>query len=461
MIESIGDQDLRAFVRGLAPRIWASPLARGSFFVFLGNTGSTALTLVKSILIARALGSDVFGLMTYAITLGLFAAQFIDMKTGDNLVRFVGRAIVQKEHTKAVTYFQLGVIIDAAAALVALVAIGLIVLPLVGGHPRHELLQAMIRIFIWAVPFRLLKGPFDGVLVAFRRFHVIAALQIVARVAELAVVLALLPYGVLALVWAAVLVAALEFLLSAGCAAGVFWQQTRAWRGEGYREAWREMRPFAVYGSLTGTLKSLTTNLDVVVLGALRPASEVSYYTIARSAASVLVTFTGPVSQAVYPLMNEAWSVKDKPRVRQLIGRMVLLNGSASLAAVFFLFLSAQWLVVLFYGPDFSPAAPVLRLMIVFIGLQTVTGWMRQMILIAGYPRLDFVAGVIGTGFYLLLLGPFIAWRGAQGLAILLILDVLVISGAFAWLGSRRVQLWEKPAPDDGLNSDANPPRER
>jgi O-antigen/teichoic acid export membrane protein len=460
-MESIGVQDLRAFIRGLAPRIWASPLARGSFFVFLGTTGSTALTLVKSILIARALGSEVFGLMTYAITLALFAAQFIDMKTGDNLVRFVGRAIVQKEPTKAVTYFQLGIVIDAAAALVALLAIGLIVVPLVGGHPQHELLQGLIRIFIWAVPFRLLKSPFDGVLVAFRRFHVLAALQIVARIGELAVVVAVLPYGVLALVWAAVLVAALEFLLSVGSAGAVFWRQTRAWRGEGYRAAWREMRPFAVYGSLFGSLKSLTANLDVVVLGALWPASEVSYYTIARSAASVLATFTRPVSQAVYPLMNEAWSVKDRPRVRQLIGRLVLLNGSASLAAILFLQLTAHGLVVLFYGTAFAPAASVLRLMIVFVGLQIVTGWMRQMILIAGYPRLDFIAGLIGTGFYLILLAPFIAWRGAQGLAVLLILDVLVISSAFAWLGSQRVRLWEAPAPDDARIADANPPGER
>jgi O-antigen/teichoic acid export membrane protein len=282
--------------------------------------------------------------------------------------------------------------------------------------------------------------------VAFRRFHVTAALQIVARVTELAAVLVLLPLGVLALVWAAVFVAALEFLLSACCATWVLSRETTVWRGEGYRDAWREMRPFAIYGSLFGSLKSLTANLDVVVLGALRPASEVSFYTIARSAATVLVTFTGPVSQAVYPLMNEAWSANDKPRVRQLIGRLVLLNGSASLAAIAFLMLTARWLVVLFYGPDFSPAAPVLRLMIVFIGLQTVTGWMRQMILIAGHPRLDFIGGVVGTGFYLLLLVPFVAHWGAQGLATLLILDVVVISSAFAWIGSKRVRLWETPA---------------
>jgi O-antigen/teichoic acid export membrane protein len=363
------------------------------------------------------------------------------MKTGETLVRFLGRAVAREERTRAATYLHLGIAIDAAAGLVALLAIGWIVLPLVGAHPRHELLQPMIRIYVWALPFRFLKMTFDAVLVSLQRFRLRAALQGVARAGELAAVLLAIPFGVLALLWAAVIVAALEFLLTACCAIWAFSQIANIWPGESYRGAWREMRPFAVYGSLFGSLKSLTANLDVVALGALRPAGEVGFYTIARSAANVLTLFSGPVSQAVYPMMNEAWARGDRRRVRQLIGQLTLLNGSASLAAILFLALAARWLVVLFYGPAFAPAAPVIRLMIVFVGLQTVTGWMRQLILIAGHPRLDFAGGLIGTAFFLVLLFPFATEWGAQGIASLLILDVLVISAAFAWLGSRRIRM--------------------
>jgi hypothetical protein len=56
------------------------------------------------------------------------------------------------------------------------------------------------------------------------------------------------------------------------------------------------------------------------------------------------------------------------------------------------------------------------------------------------------VAGIIGTGFYLLLLVPFVAWQGAVGLAELLILDTLVMVSTFTWIVSRRVQLWGGPA---------------
>jgi O-antigen/teichoic acid export membrane protein len=430
----------------LALKTWGSQLARGSLFLLVGNIGSTVLSVAKSILIARALGAEVFGLVTYALTLAMFAAQFVDMRSGDTLVRFVGSAVVKKEPVKAATYFQLGVLIDMAAALVAVLAIGLIVLPAVGAHPQHALLQTMIRIYMWAVPLRLLRSPFNAILVTFKRFHTATILLLASRLAELGAVLLLLPLGAVALLWGLVFAAAFELLLNASCAAAVFWREARVWRGRDYRAAWREMRPFSVYGSLLGSLQSLTANLDVVALGALRPASEVGFYTIARSAASVLTTAVGPVSQVVVPSLNEAWAQGNKARVRQLIGRLMLVNATASVSAAVFLFFTARWLVVLFYGLDFSPAAPVLRLMIVFIGLQTVFGWMRRLILIAGFPRLDFVAGIIGTGFYLLLLVPFVAWQGAVGLAELLILDTLVMVSTFTWIVSRRVQLWGGPA---------------
>ena len=454
-MESSGAGEAGTFLGRLARRARESPIARGSLAVFLGNASSTAISLVKSILLARALGSDVFGLMTYALTLASFASQFIDMRTGDNIVRFVGGAVAKKENVKAATYFELGILIDLVTGFVALLAIRWIVVPIAGGHPQHETLQMLILIYMWAVPLRLAMSPFGAMLVTLRRFSILSTIQLLGRLGELASVLLLAPLGVAVLVWAMVAVAAFELLLYVACAAWLFWKRTGVWRGSDFRLAWREMRPFAVYGSLLGSLNSLTVNLDVVALGALRPASEVSFYTIARSAASVLTMAAGAVSQVIYPMLNEAWSLKNRRRVRQLIGRLVAVNGTLSTAAVAFILLTAEWLVVLFYGRDFSPAAPVLRILIVVIGLQTVTGWMRQVILIAGHPKLDLVSGILGTGFYVLFLVPFIQWRGAVGLAVLLLLDVFVMVAAFAWILSSRIRLWSTPSstaagPDEG-----------
>jgi O-antigen/teichoic acid export membrane protein len=367
------------------------------------------------------------------------------MRSGDLIIRFVGASVVKKEYSRAATFLHLGILVDAAASLAAVAVIAVIVIPLAAGHPDHARLQTLIRIFMLAVPLRLLKSPFYSLLVALKRFPLMAILQLVVRLADLGLVLALIPFGLMAVAGSAVIVAAFDLGLTAATALWVLWRRTGTLRGDDYLRAWREFRPFAVYGSLLGSLQSLTANLDVVVLGALRPPSEVAFYAIARSAAAVLATAVGPVSQSVYPLMNEAWTMKDLPRVRRLIGSLVAINGTLSTLATVFILLTAEWLILLFYGPDFSPAAPVLRILIVVIGLQTITGWMRQMILIAGFPRADLIAGFIGTGFFLVLLVPLVQWGGAVGLSVLLVLDVLVMVTVLGWLLARRVGLWASP----------------
>jgi len=67
------------------------------------------------------------------------------------------------------------------------------------------------------------------------------------------------------------------------------------------------------------------------------------------------------------------------------------------------------------------------------------------MVLIAGYPHLDLIAGVIGTAFFLAMLVPFVSMWGALGLAYLLILDVFVMVITFGWILMRRVRLWAPP----------------
>ena len=434
-----------AAFRRLTTQLWESPIAHGSFSGMIGNFASTALFMVRSVLIARALGLETFGLMAYALALTMFVGEFIDMRGGDLVIRFVGSAMARKEHARAATYLHLGVLVDGVAALAAMVVIAAIMIPLTGGHPQHETLQPLIGIYVLAVPFGLLKRPFTALLITLKRFPLMTILQLATRLIELGVIVAVLPLGVMAVTWSAVLMGAFEFLLTSSCALWVFWRRSGTLRGGDYRQAWRSFRPFAVYGSLVGSLQSLAGGLDVVVLGALRPPADVGFYAIARSAALVLSTALGPVSQAVYPLMNEAWALNDRARVRRLVDRLVKVNGSVSLAAIVFLFFSASWLVNLFYGPAFLPAAGVLRLMVVFIGLQTATGWMRQMVLIAGYPHLDLIAGVIGTAFFLAMLVPFVSMWGALGLAYLLILDVFVMVITFGWILMRRVRLWAPP----------------
>jgi O-antigen/teichoic acid export membrane protein len=429
----------REGAKRLARRAWASPIRRGSTPLFVSNLFALAFSFAKSIALARGLGSAQFGLLTYAIALSMIAAQFISLRSGENIVRFVGAALARERPARAATFLHLGVGLDAATAVITLLAIRWLVLPGTDIHPSGEMLQPMISIYALAVPFVLLQSPFNALILTLKRFNAAAALRLMGPALELGAVLLGIPHGALIVIRNLSFATAAASCLTILTGAWLFWKRTKTWRGTGYRTAWKEMQPFAVSSGLLGTLKSLTTNLDVVVLGALRPASEVAFYELARRGVGILATIVAPLLQAVHPLMNEAWVRKELGRLRRLIGSFMLINGGIALSAAVFLLFTAHRLVLFFYGPQFIPAVGIMQILIIPVGLQAVFGWMRRMLLVAGYPKRDLAAGIIGSGSFVLLLVPFIYLWGAMGLAVLFLLNAMLMAVVFAWLGAASV----------------------
>jgi len=416
------------FLRGSAPLVASSVLAM-------------VIAFIRSVVLGRELGSDLFGLLTYAVALSLFIPQLLNLQTGDTTIRFIGGALGRNEQSAAMTYLQLGLVLEAVAASIALLATGLFAFPISNLHPEHELLRLLLARYLPAVPFIMLRRPLSAALVALRRFSLAAILQVAGSLLDLGAVLLGLPGGPLSIAGFMAGSAAVNSILTGIVAVVLVQRRAGCWLGGSFRSAWHEMRTYIFAGGLLGSIKSLTSNLDVVLLGAIRPASEVGYYTLARSAAGVLSSLVAPLLQVVYPLMNEAWVEGNRAKLRRLIGDFMLINATVASSAFVFLLPTAGPLIRSLYGASFLPAARILQVLVISIGLQAVFGWMRKLLVIAGYPRLDLAAGVIGTSSFLILAVPFIVTWGALGLAVLLALNALLMIGTFAWLGIRRTPI--------------------
>jgi O-antigen/teichoic acid export membrane protein len=415
-------------------------MARGSAPVFASNLIALAFSFAKSILIARALGVDLYGLFAYSIALAMFAAQFLRANTSDSIVRFVGVSLAADKPRRATAFFHWGIIVEAAGAVLVILALRLIVMPVAAGHPRSDLLLPMVAAYSLAVPFMLLKGPFDAVLTALKKFKLAAVLQVLVSSIDLAVVVMVLPRGALALVRGLAQATAITSAASIVVGGWVFWRTTRVWRGDQYRAAWRDLRPFVLYGGLQATLKSLTKNLAVIVLGALRPASEVGFYTLAHGAVSIVSTVTGPILRVAYPLMNDAWARRDLPALRQVARNCTAIIGCLAASAAAILFIGGDRIVAQLYGPAYLSAASLMRVLVIAIGLAAAFGWLRKLLLILGRPKLDWQASLAGTALFLILLVPVVQSWGSLGLSGLLLFNVLFMIAAYGWLVSNNLQ---------------------
>jgi len=330
----------------------------------VGNFATQGILFLLSLFLAKKLGANDYGLMLLSMTIVKGVMNFLDLKSDDAIVRFMGEALAKEQRQEAITFFYVGLIADATI-MVATVVILFAAMPLISGiYGSDELLMNLVRIYILSLPFSLLDNLFSTVLVVVKRYYLLAWLVILNSLVTVACVVGLSSLGdVVMTMWGYVLAAVVVFVEQVALGIYVLYREVGTFRGKDFTALWRRFLPFAFHTNLTGYLKAVGSNVDILILGAVRPAAEVSFYKIARSATQLMAIPIGPVSTVIYPSLNEAWAQQNELRARDLIGRFLLFTGTISVVALLGLLILADPAVLLIYGSEFAPTANLIRIL--------------------------------------------------------------------------------------------------
>jgi O-antigen/teichoic acid export membrane protein len=438
-------------LRGLAVRVLGSRIVRDSSVLLVASYASMGLSVVTSVILARMLGPDGYGLVVLAMTVVSTVTQFMDIRTGEGLIKFVGSALARDERDEALTFFTVGLTADFLLML-ATFALAAVAAPIATQvYPESESLRALVVIYIFTIPFSTLQGSFSSMLNVFKRFNLLAAAQISLGLIQLAVLTALVARGAAAVMWGYVIVSAVSFVVYAALGVVLLARNVGLGRvplrGGAYRAAWRQFLPFAFQTSVTQSIKALAVNADMLILGALRPPAQVAYYRIATSAASLITMPTSPASTVLYPEMTEAFARDQIDRVRRLVGRyMIATLGIASAFVVFYVF-TAEWLVRLLYAGDYADAADFIARLIVIVGVgvavESVFRWVRPATLARGKPGLTTFYSTAAIVFRVAVLVVLIYTSGALGAALAYDLTVVFTIALIVFYVLPRLGVWQ------------------
>lgn len=243
--------------------------------------------------------------------------------------------------------------------------------------------------------------------------------------------------------------AALVLLIqgSAGMLAGVLsllWMRRQAivvWHppsleeiGESFREGW------TLFGSRVAI--SLYTTLIPLVLGWVAGPVALAYFNLADKLRSVVQSMFSPISQAMFPRMSHLFAT-NKTAAMQLVKHSALaiffLTSSASAA----LWLLADRLVLLLAGPEFLPAAAVLRWLAFCPLLVSMSNLYGVQILIAlgKYRIINTTATIVGAATALLCI-PVISGFGALGAGASILAAEFVITTTY-FITADRIMKYE------------------
>jgi O-antigen/teichoic acid export membrane protein len=404
---------------------------RKSFLVdssslFFANVVTTATGLLTSVILIRVLGADVMGFIVIAMTLINTVVSFMDVRTPEALIKFMGSALARERPREAMAYFHIGLGVDIAVTFVTVTLILLLLPIVVAFYPNNESIEPLARIYVWSVPFNMLLTSTAVLLTVFKRFRIHAFIGVVHATVSLLVLIALVPYGPVSVVLGYVANAVIGFAFWSAAGAWILVSQFQSPRGEGYGSAWRAFVPFMFHVSVMESMKAVAENIDVLLLGALSLPAEVTFYKIARNGASLMNLPISALNKVLYPLINEAWATQKLRVVNQYIRSYMTTTGFISLVTVLGWWFAGELAVQLVYGAENIAIAWIARILVLGMSLQAILGWIRFTTLAAGRASLVTFTGFAALMTRIVFAILLVVFYGAPGAAWAFNLSVMV-----------------------------------
>ena len=407
-------------------------LIRNISILATGEGMNGLLSLAYTVFAVRVLGVEGFGFLVLIHIYTLMAGEFIKFPTVHVILRMGTQALVKEKFPELQRLIVLTTIIDLICALVAVFVaiVGIVFVGPIIGLPDALLPSATL--YCASVFFITPSTPL-GLLRMWRRVDLLALRSVLGSLTRLvgALIFFFLGGDVIdfLVVWFAATLVSSSVLLIGG------------WR-EAMKQGVVDRSNFSLRVSssefpgiwkllwanhLNGAAAMGTFRIGTLVVGGLLGSTEAGLYRIAANIAEIGAQAGKLFNPAFYPELARLVADNNLTRLRQLLGRSMLL---ALLASVLFLIIirfAGTPLLRLFGGEEATPAFYTL---ILLTGAQLILMSVfpiEPTLISVGEPLAALWSRLIMGAVYLPLLPVFVSWQGLEGAALALMVGHFVV----------------------------------
>jgi O-antigen/teichoic acid export membrane protein len=351
-----------------------------------------AITAIQGIIVARWLGPHSYGIAALVVGYPGAILQFLDARSFDATVKYLGEFGARGEAKKAASITKLGYAVDTLIAL----STSIVVIASAPWAARHIVKAPgtawMVAAYSTAFVFRFPASTSQAILVSLGRFRAVAVVTIIVTISRAVFLLGLVAvgWGISGVVWGSAIGLVVEGVLFGGLG---YPAARRAWGTSGLTTSWQELRGhrreilhFLFWTDLGTLVTSLSKQWDVVVLGYFRHPTEVGYYRLARSVASLAGSVVSGLQLVIYPRFARL-GVRDRTRLALAARKSAVWIGVPLGAAAFLSLLILPTVVPLVAGQRFLPAAVAAQLLVAGGGVWITFFWLRPLFLALGEVR--------------------------------------------------------------------------
>ncbi len=323
---------------------------------FGSRYANVAMQLVLTAVLARLLTPQEFGTVAIVSVFTSFFAVFADLGIGPAIVQFPD---LEEDDINALFSF------STLVAIVASIAFFLLSWPIAAVYGDQQLVP-LFHLTSAAVFFSTINMVPNGLLLRNKQFGVIGGGIIVATLVSgiVGVGAAFLSFGCYALVAQSIVLAVTTFI----------WNRLHTKVGFGFggvRSSLRRIASFSGFQTAFQFVNYFSRNLDNLLTGAYMGPETLGQYDKAYKLMQMPSTYLSGIFSSVLQPYLAAYS--DKPdRVYDFWIRMSKFLAILGIWASLVIFFCAEDIVLILYGPQWTPAIPALQMLSLSIALQMV-----------------------------------------------------------------------------------------
>ncbi len=392
-------------------------------WLFGGKTVASVFIVLQTIIIARILGVNDYGLLAMVVAYVDVLNNLFDFRVWETATKYIGTFWVRGEREKTLSMIKLSYVIDISSGILAFI-ISILTAKLASSYIIHSPgAYTLIWIYSLSLFIDTASSTSNAILRVFDRYKQIAFVSSFISVFRLILVFLLLylGMGISGVLFSFVAATFTEFLIRLWIVSKTLreYSLTGWWRSDLslIKDQWKGIAWFLGNTSLAATLKTTSDNfLGVLAVGYFAGKDAAAYYRIAKSFVKLTARLREPFYEAIYPELVRISSSDSLKGFKSLLKYSTKSLGKITIPLAMLVILFAEQIIRLAFGEQYIPSVNTMRVVVVAALILQLTFWTGPALLSVGRPALRTLMMLVSSVVYvalLLLLVPRFSYLGA------------------------------------------------
>jgi O-antigen/teichoic acid export membrane protein len=331
---------------------YSSRLVKGAGIIFLMSIISAVFGYLIRVLLARRLTTEEFGLFFAVYSFVLMIGWIKGFGTGYIIPKFIPEFHVKNEQNKVKATFVFVFVFSLLSSIFFLFLIYVLPVSMINSYFKSHLAKSLLLVLFIFVSVDGLSKIISGYFLS-RHFSFLYSLrQLIVRVSILILLLIIVKIDV----FGASLIYVVAALLGLAINFGFFFRHFSffCYKITITKKLVKRMLKFSTPLVFKNFFGILMTKVDNLILVYFRPLTEVAIYNAILPTVDLLLLFSRPFGNVLFPLSSELWALNNKKKIiflLKMVHKYVLLLSIPLGIGIYFF---SKFILEIFFGTDYA-----------------------------------------------------------------------------------------------------------